>query len=233
MYPQCALVLCCRIRNTRNKLSHVSTNELTNSEFEAMWTGLVPSLIVFGSSKAEILQMKTCDLDPLNTKLWVNEVQLQDLRHQNEKAESRAAHKHKALCVLVALLILAIVAIFLTYFLIFKDPGPCSQYLLKWATSRFSYYALSLFYIELAGVPDIACVNKKDYDSFLISLLSVPFPPPLVPFSFLGFISLLHIPPFPLKVLVDLPVELTIQIPMKLSIKVPTKVPLNYSSKFP
>ena len=136
--------MCYRIRNTRNKLSHVSTNELTNTEFEAMWTGVVPSLIALGSSEGEIQEMKICDLDPVNTKLWVNEVQLQDLRHQNEKAESRATHMRKALCVLVAVFVLVLAAIFLAYFLIFKDPGPCSQYLLRWPTSRFLAYIFTL-----------------------------------------------------------------------------------------
>ena len=138
MHPQLYLTLIfCLIRYARNQLSHVSTNELTDIEFEAMWTSVVPALIALGSSEEEIQQMKTCDLDPLNTKLLVNEVQLQDLRHQNEKAESSAAHKHKALCVLVALLILAIVTIFLTYFLIFKDTGSCSQIPQRWQTSKF------------------------------------------------------------------------------------------------
>ena len=109
-----------------------------------MWAGVVPSLIALGSSQEEIQQMKVCDLDPLNTKLWVNENRLQDLRQEKEKAESRAANKHKALCVLVALLILAIVAIFLSYFLIFKDPGPCSQFLLNWPTSKFLVYIITL-----------------------------------------------------------------------------------------
>ena len=66
-----------RIKEIRNALHHVASNELDEYHFKVMWTTVATALRRLGTTEQELDSYKQIDLDPDTTRMYIYEVKQQ------------------------------------------------------------------------------------------------------------------------------------------------------------